>query len=302
MTTIGFDGGGSRSRFLIRTNGSESEYVVRDESLKYSDLGIEAAAKRFHEIVGEITPHADSIGAIAISLSGASDPQGQEEFRAALRRKFSNADLPIHVESDSSATLNAAYPEEHMSGLLVIAGTGSVYLARTTDGEIVKIGGWGRLLGDEGSGYWVGIQALRHYCKALDAMEPQGVLFDAVAEQLEDVTGGDNALLRSKLYTNQLKPSEFAPIVFELIAKDEVAHMIALEATNHLARHIEALCEQVADRCDSNIAIHGGLFNSTFFQTALAEQVASYELRWTLIGEDVPLQYMLQVADGLAGR
>jgi N-acetylglucosamine kinase-like BadF-type ATPase len=299
MITIGFDGGGSRSRFLIKTNDGEPEYFVRDESLKYSDKGIDPAAKRFKEIVSELVDNTHDISAIGISLSGASDPVKQNEFRTALRKEFALSTLPIHIESDSTITLQAAYPEEHLSGLLVIAGTGSVYLARTTDGEVVKTGGWGRVLGDEGSGYWIGLQALKHYCKALDGMEEQGALFEAISEQLEELTGGDMAQLRSQLYANQLKPSEFAPIVFDLISKDEVAHLITVEATNHLARHIEALCEQVADRCDSNIVIHGGLFNSTFFQAALADQVASYELRWTLLNELAPATQALQIADRL---
>jgi glucosamine kinase len=297
---IGFDGGGSRSRFLIKPNGNEPEYFIREESLKYSDKGIDAAARRFKEITSELVPNTNEIAAIGISLSGASDPAKQNEFRTALRKEFAMPTLPIHIDSDSLITLQAAYPEEDMSGLLVIAGTGSVYLAKTMDGEVVKIGGWGRVLGDEGSGYWIGLQALKHYCKSLDGMEEQGALFEAVSGQLEELVGGDWMQLRSKLYTNQLKVAEFAPTVFDLIPKDEVAHLIAVEATNHLARHIEALCEQVADRCDSNIAIHGGLFNSTFFQAALADQVASYELRWTLLNELVPATQALKIADKLA--
>ena len=256
MITIGFDGGGSRSRFLIKTDNGQPEYFVQEESLKYSDLGIDTAAKRFKEITAELVGNTSDIAAIGISLSGAGDPRKQDEFRAALRREFNNATLPIQVESDSLVTLQAAYPEDDMSGLLVIAGTGSVYLARTMDKEVVKIGGWGRLLGDEGSGYWVGLHALKHYCKATDGMEQQGALYEAVAEELESMVGDDRTKFRSMLYANTIKPSEFAQMVMDLIPKDEMAHMIAVEATNHLARHIEALCELVADRCDGNIAIH----------------------------------------------
>src|SRR5688572_478396 len=137
MIIIGFDGGGSRSRFLIKSDNNQPEYFIQEESLKYSDLGIEPAAKRFKEITQELVGNVSDIGAIGISLSGAGDPKKQEEFRAALRREFANSSLPIHVESDSTITLQAAYPEDDMSGLLVIAGTGSVYLARTMDKEVV---------------------------------------------------------------------------------------------------------------------------------------------------------------------
>jgi hypothetical protein len=79
-----------------------------------------------------------------------------------------------------------------------------------------------------------------------------------------------------------------------------MAHIIAVGAANHVARSIEALCEQVADRCDGNIAVHGGVFGSSFFQAAVAEEVAAYELRWTLLDEFVPVTRALQIAEALA--
>lgn len=300
MITIGFDGGGSRSRFLVKHDSAHPEYFLREESMKYSDLGTGAAAQKFTSALKELVPNTPEIGAIGISLSGASDEHMQNEFRTALRNELSMPSLPIHIESDSSVSLQAAYPEPDMSGLLVIAGTGSVYLAKTMDHDVVKIGGWGRILGDEGSGYWVGLQALKHYCKATDGLEPQGALYENVTAQLEELVGGDSTKLRSMLYTNQLKPATFAPMVCDLIAQDEVAHIIAAEASNHLARHIEALCELVADRCDGNIAIHGGLFNSSFIQAAVAEQVHAYELRWTMLNEQAPVTKALEIADKLA--
>jgi N-acetylglucosamine kinase-like BadF-type ATPase len=63
------------------------------------------------------------------------------------------------VCGDVDIALDAAFPGE--AGVLVIAGTGSNTLGRTTRGELVTVGGWGPLLADEGSGHWIGQRALR---------------------------------------------------------------------------------------------------------------------------------------------
>jgi N-acetylglucosamine kinase-like BadF-type ATPase len=63
------------------------------------------------------------------------------------------------VCGDVDIALDAAFPGE--AGVLVMAGTGSNTLGRTSAGELVTVGGWGPLLADEGSGHWIGLKALR---------------------------------------------------------------------------------------------------------------------------------------------
>ena len=63
------------------------------------------------------------------------------------------------VCGDVDIALDAAFPGE--AGVLVMAGTGSNTLGRTSKGELVTVGGWGPLLADEGSGHWIGLKALR---------------------------------------------------------------------------------------------------------------------------------------------
>jgi glucosamine kinase len=63
------------------------------------------------------------------------------------------------VCGDVDIALDAAFPGE--AGVLVMAGTGSNTLGRTSNGELVTVGGWGPLLADEGSGHWIGLKALR---------------------------------------------------------------------------------------------------------------------------------------------
>jgi N-acetylglucosamine kinase-like BadF-type ATPase len=63
------------------------------------------------------------------------------------------------VCGDVEIALDAAFPGE--AGVLVMAGTGSNTLGRTSKGELLTVGGWGPMLADEGSGHWIGLRALR---------------------------------------------------------------------------------------------------------------------------------------------
>ncbi|MDQ1693758.1 MAG: hypothetical protein QOH85_1293 [Acidobacteriaceae bacterium] len=102
------------------------------------------------------------------------------------------------VCGDVDIALDAAFPGE--AGVLVIAGTGSNTLGRTSRGELVTVGGWGPLLADEGSGHWIGHRALR---AALREHDEQGSskLLNALAavwradtlEQLVEIAHGTPA-------------------------------------------------------------------------------------------------------------
>ena len=80
----------------------------------------------------------------------------------------------ICVAGDVEIALDAAFPSA--PGVLIIAGTGSNFLGRTSTGALINVGGWGPLLGDEGSGYWIGSAAIRAALRARDRGEPTYLL------------------------------------------------------------------------------------------------------------------------------
>src|SRR5437762_2684523 len=102
---IGFDGGGSTSRFLVRRTTTTPENFTFSRNLKYSDIGIANSANGFadclKEILGEDIRH---LKALCISLSGASDSKKNEELAQEIRNNLS-LPLKLHIESDSSFTL-----------------------------------------------------------------------------------------------------------------------------------------------------------------------------------------------------
>src|ERR1700742_1695864 len=95
---------------------------------------------------------------------------------------------------DEEIALDAAFPGQ--AGVLVMAGTGSNTLGRTSTGEMLNVGGWGPVLRDEASGHWIGQQALRAGFRALDYEQPTRILESVIefwsAPSLEEVVNIGN--------------------------------------------------------------------------------------------------------------
>lgn len=296
---VGFDGGGSTSRFLVRRGFEEAQLNEFDLNLKYPDIGIAASAKGFAECLKEIlSADVSQISAMCISLSGASNEASNKELDDALRSELHLPNLKLHIEGDSSFTLATAYPYD-TSGILLIAGTGSVAIAKKKDGEVVKIGGWGRLLGDEGSGYWIGLQALKHYCKVMDGIESAGDLFAAIGEELHAEAAADLSPLRSKLYRDQIKPQNYAPLVFEALANDAVAEVILLEAAADLTTLIQTLWEKVEDDCERIVTLHGGIARLPFIGFHINANCDSPGFKFEILDENAPLERALEICMSL---
>ncbi len=290
---VGFDGGGSNSRIILQT--SESDIIRRDyrQSIKYIDIGVEASAQALYQIIIELCPLDRWDKAyITVALSGASDIEKNNEFKQRLSTIFSSKEVDCHIESDSSFTLQAAYPNGE-SGYLLISGTGSVAIARDGVGNISKVGGWGRLLGDEGSGYWIGLQALKHYAKATDDAVLKRTLFHSLKLQLDEISNGDFAILRSILYSNSLYPAVFASLVFDCADEDPSALSIIQEGAHFLAKNITLLAARSENPIGNIVTLHGSVACNPLTIKYIAEALPK-EFVLTTISSDQVLNNALQ--------
>lgn len=132
-------------------------------------------------------------------------------------------------------------------GIVLIAGTGAVTMLEIADGTRLFRGGWGYLLGDEGSGYWIGMQALRAAAAAEDGRGPTTPLYERIlrhfaAENIREVA--------MRVYADQIgRPSvaRLAPLVLACAdADDAVAAEIVTRAADELAGLVQATCALAA--------------------------------------------------------
>ncbi|VXC73747.1 ATPase [Arthrobacter sp. 9V] len=176
-TVIGLDIGGTKTRGVRFHNGSP----VRDESAGSSNVqnvSREQAAANLAELFGKIGGgHIDQV------YAGAGGIDTDEDARALADLIAPQAPgARITVVHDSRLLLAAGGAS---TGVAVIAGTGSAAWGKNEAGEEARAGGWGYLLGDEGSGYWLGREAVRHSLRRMN----QGLEPDQLSRALLDSVG-----------------------------------------------------------------------------------------------------------------
>jgi N-acetylglucosamine kinase-like BadF-type ATPase len=169
---IGIDGGGSNLRIVAVDDTLKTLAQATRGTANPSAIGRDASAALMQDALREvlaIVPVA-SVAGVGIGVAGASAVYAEDWLRAVIGAVL--PDTPVAPSSDNEIALVGAHGERR--GVLLLAGTGSVAFGVNDAGEALQTGGWGYLLGDEGSGYWLGNQALRavtlwHDGIALDA-------------------------------------------------------------------------------------------------------------------------------------
>lgn len=174
---LGIDGGGTRTRASLVAGDRVLAYA-ESGSIKRLRVGPEAAEANLRALLKEVFDQAGATRVIAASCGVASAAMpGITEWITQVFKEFGVQ--RSEVVGDEVIALDAAF--QGGPGILQIAGTGSNTIGRAADGSRESAGGWSSRLGDEGSGYWIGINAVRRALIAYDRELPTQVL-DKVGE------------------------------------------------------------------------------------------------------------------------
>ena len=177
---LGVDGGGTKTLALLGDlNGNVLGRGVSGPS-NTNAVGFDAACAALERATKLArTNYPGEISAVCLGLAGAGRKEEIEQFRNWAIHEFPKAQ--VKVVSDAEVLLMASTPSG--PALALICGTGSIVYGRTITGEVIRAGGWGYLFGDEGSGYTIGISALRAVMRAHDGRGPETLLSELVLER-----------------------------------------------------------------------------------------------------------------------
>jgi glucosamine kinase len=169
---LGIDGGGTRTRASI-VAGEQVLAFAENGSIKRLRVGARIAEDNLRALLTELFANAGVAGVKAASAGVASATMpGVSEWITEVFNDFGVE--RSEVVGDEVIALDAAF--KGGPGILQIAGTGSNCIGRAPDGGRETVGGWSSRLGDEGSGYWIGLHAIRRALAAYDRQEPTRVL------------------------------------------------------------------------------------------------------------------------------
>lgn len=228
---LGADVGGTATRVAVATTEGEVLAVAAGPAGNPNSVGLEVSAQRVRsaaeQCLSQIGAFAgERVAAAVIGLAGGA--RADAAYLDATRP----VDLPLRprLVSDLAVAFSSATPEPR--GYVLVAGTGAV-AGRIDAGELrERRDGWGWLLGDEGSGYWLGREAVRVTLTGLQAgTEPLGPLAGAVVERMQT---DDPTVIVQRCYA---EPPVWLSTFAELVtrhAEDPTAISIARRAAEHL--------------------------------------------------------------------
>jgi glucosamine kinase len=255
---VGVDGGGTTVRAVLVD--AEGRVLARAEAagavLREDAPGaaVEAVAGSVRRVLRaarvEVRP-----AALWAGLAGAGRERAREVAEHALSA-LGLADI-VRVGTDAEAAFEAAF--DGGPGMLLIAGTGSVGLGRAGDGRFVRVGGWGAALGDEGSAYWMVMQALGCAARADDGRAAPTKLAAAFMDRLR--LGDLRELIPWVAGASKRDVAGLAPVVLDTAgAGDAVAASVVTDAVVALRSHVIALLERMELVDDPpQLALAGGL-------------------------------------------
>jgi N-acetylglucosamine kinase-like BadF-type ATPase len=285
---LAVDGGGTNTQALVtdldgnvlsRGLGPSSNLhnVGFDRSCEAISTAIEGALAQVRGSAPAATATASArwrtagIAAACLGLSGVDSAQDEAQVSRWVKDQ---AIAPrFMVVNDSELVLAGGTPAGW--GVALISGTGSVCLGRSAEGRSARVGGWGPLLGDEGSGYHIARLALLRATQAADGRAEAPALLKGVLRHwsLSEPT----ALIRHvhAPTTTAADLAGLAGVVLDLAGRnDPVATEVITEAAHELARHIDTVV-RILRLTKPPIALGGGLMLRAVLRKAVLAAVQS---------------------------
>jgi glucosamine kinase len=229
---LGIDGGGSKTLAVIVDEHGQERGRAQAGSSNYTAVGVEqavanlrAAAEHAARAAGCSLP----LKAAWLGLAGVDRPSDQ----GLLLPRLAALAETLRLTNDAELLLSAL---DDAVGVALVAGTGSIALGRDGHGTIARAGGWGHILGDEGSGYEIGRQALQAAARSADGRGEKTTLLERIAhlwnlERPDDMIG--------RVYNNdddKAMIARLSSLVFQAAADgDHAARQIAQQAADELA-------------------------------------------------------------------
>jgi len=260
---IGMDGGGTKTVGVLADGTGKILARATGDSSNLQVIGAEKLSGVLAGLVQELCRLAGlekgAIDHLCAGLAGAGRPADRETIRGLIEsQKLSRHNT---VDTDAAAALSGAFAGG--PGIIVISGTGSICFGKDGAGEIYRCGGWGFMLGDEGSGYFFGQQGLMAALKDLDGRGPKTRIREAL-EKRYNLRSID--MIISQIYAGKIDRAEIAsnaPIIFDLCQEgDECAKQIIAAAGREIGKLVAATARRMGFSGKRvEVALIGSIFN-----------------------------------------
>lgn len=261
---LGIDGGGSKTRALVADRAGTVLGEGLATSSNYHSVGFEQATLALKSAINDALAQA---GASSSDVAAACFGLAGVGRHAAERAQFEDWIAAEGIAPKSSIVNDAELVFAAIAdvgwGVAVICGTGSVCIGRGPNGESARSGGWGYLVGDEGSGFNIAVRAIRLATQTVDGRANADGLFRAALDYW-NVDGADEMV--AKVYNSDTTVGDIADFSRHVLALaergDRHAHRLLTDAARALGHMIEAVIDKLG-LVRPPVAFGGGLLCSS---------------------------------------
>jgi N-acetylglucosamine kinase-like BadF-type ATPase len=239
---LGIDAGGTKTVCLLADPDGRIVSEARGPGANLQAVGELEVEKVLHGVMERALGDRPILPAvICLGIAGV-DREGDGEVIAGLMRRIGYK-ARVVVANDALIALVAGVGDA--PGVVVIAGTGSIAYGRNATNEAARAGGWGYVLGDEGSGYWIGRQALRAVVREADGRGRPTALTPLV---LSHFSASKPQELVHAIYSRVLRPSAIAAVAGAVQRAADGGDALSIEILAVGARELAACAESVVTR------------------------------------------------------
>jgi len=259
---LGIDGGGTKTEaVLLDTAGREMARAthgpanVHTAGQPAAEAALQGAIEGVLSASGRTT---DDVAAIGLGLAGAGRPGDREIVRAMLSRIAPQKRAIVTHDAEVALVGGAG----RRYGVVLVAGTGAIAYGVNAQGETRRADGWGYLLGDEGSAYWIGRQGLRAALRAYDGRGPDTALSRLLVSALGITQASDWVERAYAGGFGATQVAALAPLVRDAARDgDAVASDIVQVAGERLSRTLGAVIRGLGMNDEHfPVVLAGGLF------------------------------------------
>jgi N-acetylglucosamine kinase-like BadF-type ATPase len=259
---LGIDGGGTRTTALVADEQGNVLAQRQGKATNPNVVGHETAARTIHQLVtlccDDVRCEPPELRSMVLGLAGVGRDPDRKRMREEVTRLFEAERLKIPavaVETDARVALEGAF--DGGPGVVMIAGTGSIVVGKTPRGDVMRVGGWGRTIGDEGSGYAIGREALSLLALHYDGRGDSGRLREAFAREYKWETRDQ---IIAAIYQEKIDPAQLAPLVIQTAGNNcVVSQRILQRAATSLAEQARIVVMQMGILRKVGLVMLGGL-------------------------------------------
>ena len=277
LYNIGMDGGGTKTRCVVTLNDNSVHFKTTGRGTNFLVQGIDTTCENILNIIDEccnaLKISYSDIDKILLGTAGAGRKADAEKLENAFYNYCKRKQIEIKnfmVESDAEIALEGALSGK--PGCVLIAGTGSIIYGKDGEGNIFRSGGFGKIIGDEGSGYSIGRKALQVLSKYYDGRSKFTALISLIKTN-HNISSPDE-LIR-EVYENNFNIASIAPSVIQAADNgDDAALKIIDEESDELILLVSSMLEKMNTQ-KTRLCLLGSLIeNANFYSRLLKEKIS----------------------------